>query len=334
MPAMTGPRIAIMQACPGRRPSGGNVFNRVIRARARRSGWPVQRLIFDAPQWRGRRWDLIVWDSLLIGRVDRAARERIGLLLHYLPSTEPDLAVAQARRLRAMEAQAMAAADFCIATGPALAAAAAERWPEKRVFLCEPGVSAVFRRRTLRATDGPPVLLTVANLLPGKGFEGALALLARLAARPWRWHIVGRRDADPAFVARLERLAQTAGLRARIVFHGELTQARVAARMAQADVLLHPSLFESYGMVLAEAAAVGLPAVAFRVGAAERLVRHGATGLLAGAADWDTLGRHLVALLEQPGLRARFECNLALSPVRDWDRALADFRAACGHALD
>ena len=86
-------------------------------------------------------------------------------------------------------------------------------------------------------------------------------------------------------------------------------------------------------MVLAEAAAVGLPAVAFRVGAAEGLVRHGETGLLAPAGDWDALGRHLVALFEAPGLRAQFERNLAACPVRGWDLAFAEFRAACEQAL-
>jgi glycosyltransferase involved in cell wall biosynthesis len=104
--------------------------------------------------------------------------------------------------------------------------------------------------------------------------------------------------------------------------------------MAAADLLLQPSVFESYGMALAEAAAIGLPAVAFRIGAAERLVRHGATGFLAPAADWRAFGDYLAALIAEPSLRARFERNLAGEPVRGWQATLGDFQAACAAMLE
>ncbi|MCK7574561.1 MAG: glycosyltransferase [Chromatiales bacterium] len=47
------------------------------------------------------------------------------------------------------------------------------------------------------------------------------------------------------------------------------------------DVFVSASLFESYGMALAEAVAAGLPTVTTDVGEAARIVRHQKTGLVA-----------------------------------------------------
>jgi glycosyltransferase involved in cell wall biosynthesis len=329
---MTRRKIAIVQAAPGSTPSGGNVFNRELFEHARRAGWPLA--LVDLPHASApSQWDLLVWDSLLMDRVQRLAHERIGLLLHYLPSLQPGLGRARASLLHAQEDRAALLADFCIVTGREMAAVIAARWPGKRLFVCEPGVGAGFVRRASRSACEGISLLTVANLLPAKGHEEALEVLARHKAQPWRWHLVGDAGGDSETARRLRVEAERRGLSERIAFHGALSQLQVAARMAAADLLLQPSLFESYGMALAEAAAIGLPALAFRIGAAERLIRHEATGFLAPAGDWQAFGDYLAALIADPSLRARFERNLAAEPVRGWQATLADFQAACAEVL-
>lgn len=320
-------RIGLVMAPAKGVPTGGNIYDRSIVRHARRCGWPLQALA--SPSRGARVWDALVWDSLLIERVARAGAERIALLLHYLPSLAPGIAPARAAELRRAEDRAAAQAQLCIATSRELAALLAARWPGKPVRVCEPGVAAVFRRRKPRAASAAPALLTVANLLPTKGHERMLALLERLAHLPWHWHVVGECALDGGVRERLALHARRAGLARRMTVHGPLPQRQVAAMMRAADVLVQPSGFESYGMALAEAAAVGLPAVAFRVGAAERLIRHGATGFVAPAGDWDAFERHLCALIENAPLRGQFERKLAGAAVRGWDAAFADFRLAC-----
>jgi glycosyltransferase involved in cell wall biosynthesis len=227
----------------------------------------------------------------------------------------------------------VARADFCIATSLETASAVQARWPAKRVFVCEPGVSPVFRRRPLRRARQSLQLVTVANLYAAKGHEEAFTLLERWSALSWRWHVVGCAEVGDGVAGRLRSRARQAGLIERIVFHGALPQAQVAAILTDADLMVQPSRFESYGMALAEAAAVGVPAVAFRAGAAERIVRHGTTGLLAAPGDWNALGECMYTLLTDPHLRATFERNLAAEPVRDWAAAFADFQAACDAML-
>lgn len=59
-----------------------------------------------------------------------------------------------------------------------------------------------------------------------------------------------------------ERWWQQQGLRGRVQFAGALPHTAVLQEMTRADVLLHPSLEESFGVVLAEAMAIGLPVIA------------------------------------------------------------------------
>jgi glycosyltransferase involved in cell wall biosynthesis len=114
-----------------------------------------------------------------------------------------------------------------------------------------------------------------------------------------------------------------------MTLHGALPQEDVAALMAESDLLISPSTFEAYGMVVAEAAAAGLPVLSNRVGAAEQLIAHGVTGFLASNGDWDGFARYLELLLADAALRAVFRDNLRHAAVRGWDRTLADFQTAC-----
>lgn len=59
-----------------------------------------------------------------------------------------------------------------------------------------------------------------------------------------------------------ERWWHAQGLRGQVNFHGATPHDQVLEAMAHSDVLLHPALEESFGVVVAEAMAVGLPVVA------------------------------------------------------------------------
>jgi glycosyltransferase involved in cell wall biosynthesis len=82
--------------------------------------------------------------------------------------------------------------------------------------------------------------------------------------------------------------------------------------MNRASVLCMPSLTmpsgetEGFGMVCAEAQAVGKPVVAFNSGAIPEIIRHGQTGFMAADRDWQTLAQYLATLLKNAELRERF----------------------------
>lgn len=146
--------------------------------------------------------------------------------------------------------------------------------------------------------DGP---LRVA-LVNAKGVEVALRAFARARlARDARLEIYGwRKD-----LGEHRALAASLGLAERVAFAGFVAQAELPARVAGADLLLHATPGESFGQVLAEAAALGIPALASDVTAVSELVEHGVTGLLCPPRDADAFAAGLDALLGDGALRER-----------------------------
>ena len=328
-------RIGLVHLPPASSPSGGDLYDRKLLQVAAARGFPLYSVPWRDGTMPAGNWHLLVWDSLLLDRFERMVDERVALLLHWLPSLDPALEPSVRTTLQAAEHRAFERADFVIAAGKPLADAVAVRRPGTPVFLCEPGVDHVFRRaRSRRAqrgsANGEPVrLLTVAHLLPAKGHRELLAILRQLRNLPWHWHLAGDLRRSSQTTRDLRDLAAQAGLTDRISFHGAVAQEEVASLMADSDLFVFPSSFESYGMVLAEAVSAGLPVLSNRVGAADQLIRHGVTGLLASPGDWVEFGESLRSLLADAALRARLEENLRHVAVRGWDETFADFRAVC-----
>ena len=89
------------------------------------------------------------------------------------------------------------------------------------------------------------------------------------------------------------------------VFCGSRTGAFLAEHYASGDLFLFPSLTETYGNVVAEALASGLPVVAYRDAAARELIEHRVQGWLAEPGDEAAFIAGAVALADAPELRAR-----------------------------
>ena len=89
------------------------------------------------------------------------------------------------------------------------------------------------------------------------------------------------------------------------VFCGPRSGPFLAEHYASGDLFLFPSLTETYGNVVAEALASGLPVVAYRDAAARELIEHQVHGWLAEPGDEAAFVAGAVALAEAPELRAR-----------------------------
>lgn len=319
-----------------RHPSGGHVYNRNLLRTARRRGFPL-----DAQTVSPGRRDapvlapgtIVLWDSLLLESLARhplATKEAMhGLLVHYLPFRDPGLGPT-ARLLRKVHFdRAVARVRFLVATGREVAGFLRRRYPCRPVVLCEPGIDPLFlSARRLAAQKGTDRvhLVTVAPLIPAKGHEDLISALQGLEGLPWIWHWVGSPDVAPRYAARLHARIRELGWEERIVSHGALTTPALAGLLARMDVFVSASRFESYGMALAEAAAIGLPAVTTAVGEACRIVRPGETGWLVAPGDPTELREALRATLENPTQRDRFRAKLLEAWPRSWQETLADLR--------
>jgi glycosyltransferase involved in cell wall biosynthesis len=178
--------------------------------------------------------------------------------------------------------------------------------PSDRVHVAEPGVEPA---ELASGTETAGALLSVAAVIPGKGHDVLLDALAPLIGLRWQCRCVGSLERDPAFVERLRRRVLDGGLGGRVRFSGPQAERELARSYAAADVLVLPSRAETYGMVIAEALARGLPVVAAEVGGVPEALGHGVDGtrpgLLVTPEDPGAFSDALRAWLEDAGLRRR-----------------------------
>ncbi len=129
---------------------------------------------------------------------------------------------------------------------------------------------------------GQVVLVHPAVLGAHKQQHVAIEALSRLPPAATLW-LCGATPpgADPGYEDSLRALATRLGLAGRVVFLG--WRPDLPAVLAAADVALLPSRAESFGLVLAEAMALGKPCVGAAVGGIPEVIAHGVTGLVAPA---------------------------------------------------
>jgi glycosyltransferase involved in cell wall biosynthesis len=308
------------------RPSGGNAYDRRVCRGLAALGWAVhQHPIAGAWPRAGA-----AGHAALARGVQRIPDGAVVLLDGLIASAAPEALVPQARRLRqvvlvhmplghrpldgdagavrAREREVLAAAAAVVTTSRWARRRLGELYalPADRVHVAEPGVDAA---RLAPGTPAGDALLCVAAVTPDKGHDVLLDALATATDLSWRCACVGSLDRDPAFADGVRRATQIKGLGERVRFPGPRTGPELDRAYAGADVLVLPSYAETFGMVVTEALARGLPVIAAQVGGVTEALGHGEDGtrpgLLVAPGDPAALGAALRAWLRDAELRAR-----------------------------
>lgn len=147
-----------------------------------------------------------------------------------------------------------------------------------------------------------PTLCVLCRLVPHKQVEHALEVAARL--RPTmpalRVEVVG----DGWWRADLERRAAELGISDAVRFHGHVSAVERGRILDESWLLLAPSVKEGWGIAIMEAAARGVPALAYRSagGVCESII-DGETGKLVD--DLDEMAKATDELLTDSALRER-----------------------------
>jgi glycosyltransferase involved in cell wall biosynthesis len=288
------------------RPSGGNAYDRQVCRGLAGAGWTVH--VHEVPgPWP---WPdaLVLVDGLVASPcpdvlVPEARRLRLVGLVH-MPLGEGTADEGVRERERAV----LFAAASVVTTSAWARRALLQLYslPGDRVHVAEPGVDPA---ELAQGTAHAGALLSVAAVIPGKGHDVLLDALARLAELRWQCVCVGTLERDPIFVERLRRRVVAGGMAGRVRFPGPQAGAELADSYRTADVLVLPSRAETYGMVVTEALARGLPVVASDVGGVAEALGHGADGvqpgLLVPPDDAAALGHALRVWLADAELRRR-----------------------------
>lgn len=328
-------------------PTGGYTYDRRLALSLRDAGWAVTPQVMEgawpwpatadlaAASARIATWPdgtLVVADGLAFGALasevrPHAQRLRWVALVHHPLHLETGLNAADSARLRVHEAQALQLARQVVVTSRSTAGdVAAMGVPNARIAVVEPGTDPSPAVHTAPPQGGPVQLLCVATLTPRKGHAVLLQALTGLMHLPWVLHLVGSTERDPGTAARLRALAMPLG--ERVVWHGELPGTALHAHYGAADVFVLPSLYEGYGMVVAEAIAHGLPVVTTDGGAlAHTLPPH--AGLQVPAGDAPALQAALERVLVDAALRARLAAGAraAATALPTWPQQAGRFAA-------
>jgi glycosyltransferase involved in cell wall biosynthesis len=305
------------------RPSGGNNYDRHLCRELVAHGWSAQERavagFWDRPDAASF--------ATLEAALEQIPADAVVLIDGLIASTAPEVLVPQASRLRLVvlvhmplghrplddaarqrEGAVLAAASATVTTSAWTRRRLVELYdlPAEQVHVAEPGVEIA---EPASATEAGEALLCVGPVSFEKGHDILLEALESIYSLPWNCTCVGSLDRDPEFVADLRQRSEAGGLGDRVAFAGVRSGAELERSYASADLLVVASRAETYGMVVAEALARGLPAIAAEVGGVWEALGTGADGtqpgMLVAAEDPVALAGALRAWLEDAELRAR-----------------------------
>jgi glycosyltransferase involved in cell wall biosynthesis len=225
--------------------------------------------------------------------------------------------------------QSVVAADLVVGCSDHVVAAAAEHLGQLGTRFAVLPNGAPSASTVPNASRQPGKVVFVGRVSPEKGVhvllkawprivaacpEARLDIIGPAAATPRQFLVDLSDDPDVADLARfypggrefpgsydaaLRRLIPP-DLAHTVTFVGHLPHGQVIERLAQAALLVNPSLSESFGMSLVEAMAVGTAVVATRVGGMPEIVEATQGGVLVEKNDPDALAAAVLLMLSKP----------------------------------
>jgi len=321
-------------------PTGGTLYNAALaRALSERGARCLRIDVGDAMARLLSPVEYAYWvDSLYLAAVPELARANVHrapmrLVVHYLPSLVSRGDGAERSRAERDERAALEIVDGCLVTSAYMARClTAGGVPADRIVVVEPAVPAWLPTDV----DPPPSsevrALLVANLSPAKGLLELIGTLAEsmISASDLRLTVVGSLEMDADYSEACRRFVDgVAALRTSVDLVGPLPHEGVLRRMMGSDVVVSASAMESYGMVLAEARALGLPILALRGGNVDSHVGPESGGAL--FPDIGALVRDLIRLArDRNELRRRQGLARSARRTRSWDEAAVEFLSTFG----
>lgn len=344
-------------------PSGGLTYNQRVLAQWQAMGLDVEEVAVPGGWPHPSRADRQVLAQLLRqhrrvlldGIIASAAAEeltfaaeagtQVAMLVHLPLPAESGLSSAQQQRLAASEGAAVRAAHVVVCTSGWARDDLQARYGVGAVAVAEPGVDPA----PMAAGSIPARLLFLGAVTPRKNPLGLLQALEELSQRqplrnppadgvPFSVVVAGPDGQDPGYAARVRAAADRLPDGCASVI-GAVGGRELEMLWEQTDLLVLPSLAETYGMVVTEALARGIPAlVGSGTGAQDALTGDQAgprAGLpTPGAAldpqDLSAWSELLLDWLNDQSLRQRWRgaAQTHRTRLRTWSQAAQDLRTA------
>jgi len=162
------------------------------------------------------------------------------------------------------------------------------------------------------APNGELILVCVSRLAPEKGFEFLSEVVKKLDEIGFKFKllVVGG-NKNPEVVKEIRDMFGHLNDEGKVTFTGMLKGEELAKAYAVGDLFLHCSITETFGLVVLESMASGVPVIARDEGGPSEIVADGKSGYLVATHDLDTFVEKVVKLgndsllREQMALEAR-----------------------------
>jgi glycosyltransferase involved in cell wall biosynthesis len=213
---------------------------------------------------------------------------------------------------------------------------------QEKITVASPGtvkvpVGRLPQPKTLSAND-PITLITVGTLSRGKGQLDVVHMLAQMPTTHFRLHLIGDCEQNASYTEEIRALIQRSHLQESVMVHGSLPQQALFELLPQCDLYLSASSYESYSMATAEAAAHGLPIIAYATGAIGDWIEDGVNGRLIALGQPEQFFQALRRLLTERHVLQQFRYNAwartASLTLHSWEETYRAFLRALGYPDD
>ncbi|KAK5996845.1 GDP-mannose-dependent alpha-mannosyltransferase [Cladobotryum mycophilum] len=156
------------------------------------------------------------------------------------------------------------------------------------------------------APNGEIIFVTVSRIAGEKGFDFLAKVAKELDARglAFKLYIVGG-NRNPAVEKEFQQMFDPLRESGKVIFAGFKVGEDLATAYASGDVFLHCSVTETFGLVVLESMASGVPVVARDEGGPSDIVEHGETGFLIPPDDLDAFVTKAAKLAQDHQTRFR-----------------------------
>ncbi|KAK2592689.1 hypothetical protein QQS21_009619 [Conoideocrella luteorostrata] len=172
------------------------------------------------------------------------------------------------------------------------------------------------------APNGEIIFVTVSRIAGEKGFDFLAKVAKEFDARGlnFKLYIVGG-NRNPDVEKDVQELFDPLREQGKVVFAGFKVGEDLAAAYASGDIFLHCSVTETFGLVVLESMASGVPVVARDEGGPSDIVQHGGTGFLVPPNDLDGFVAKAIKLVNDLTLRKRMAVQAREAACQaTWDK--------------
>lgn len=179
-------------------------------------------------------------------------------------------------------------------------------------------------RRELGINNADPVILFASMNFEIKGLDDILVSLAKLKAQNQKFKLV---VAGKGNIKKYKQMAEEARIGSDVIFTGPVDKEKLIRMYLAGDIYIMLSKFDTFGMVVLEAMAAGLPVIISNNVGAKDLIQEGKNGFVIGnTTDCDYVAAKISLLCDENIRKPLARAAYQTATQNTWDQVTAKYK--------